>query len=363
MKKLLAILIFCCSLCPAGTIFLPAYPQDLLVVNEANGRVIDTVPLTTGIPLNIRLSSDHKFIYIVTVDHNGIEVLDVASHKIVNHFVLNTATRQYRFNWMGGGTPDSANKYYYTITKEIDKGADRFAVGKPKYTVIDLAQQKILRTVDIAPEDEAANESGPGRGGLDVSPDGKYLYQFRDSVVILDTSDFKVVQRIPLAKPEIQGMENLNFGAMLESIRTPGQRVSLFNSADPYVHNRVFGIGRFDLNSRQFEFSPIGPSPTAMSRLEVAPDKKNAYAVVTNGQHGNRRCEFWAFNLATNRITQTSEVPCHSRFTFGISSDGKKLYMYGEGYEIDVYDAATLKHEKTWDLGRDVTYGGMVVLP
>jgi hypothetical protein len=37
--------------------------------------------------------------------------------------------------------------------------------------------------------------------------------------------------------------------------------------------------------------------------------------------------------------------------------------MYGEGYEIEVYDAATLKHETTWDLGRDVTYGGIVVVP
>ena len=36
--------------------------------------------------------------------------------------------------------------------------------------------------------------------------------------------------------------------------------------------------------------------------------------------------------------------------------------MYGAGFEIDVYDAATFQHEATWDLGNDMT-GSMVVLP
>jgi hypothetical protein len=46
-----------------------------------------------------------------------------------------------------------------------------------------------------------------------------------------------------------------------------------------------------------------------------------------------------------------------------MSSDGKKLYIYGAGFEIEVYDTATLKLQKTWDLHTDVTYAGIVVLP
>ena len=42
-----------------------------------------------------------------------------------------------------------------------------------------------------------------------------------------------------------------------------------------------------------------------------------------------------------------------------MSPDGKKLYMYGAGFEIDVYDAATFQHEATWDLGNDMR-GGMI---
>jgi hypothetical protein len=46
-----------------------------------------------------------------------------------------------------------------------------------------------------------------------------------------------------------------------------------------------------------------------------------------------------------------------------MSSDGKKLYIYGAGFEIEVYDAATLKYERTWDLNTDITPAGIVVLP
>src|SRR6516165_12250694 len=153
---------------------------------------------------------------------------------------------------------------------------ERYEVGKPKYIVIDLGEQKIVKTVDLAREDE-----NNGRGGnFEISPDGKYLYQFRDKVVILNTDDFKVVDRIDLSKPDFPGMENVGFGGLLDSISEPGQHISLFNSADPIVHNRVFGIARFDLTTRQVTFTPIGPAPAGMAGLQVAPDKKNAYTVL-----------------------------------------------------------------------------------
>jgi hypothetical protein len=240
---------------------------------------------------------------------------------------------------------------------------DRYEIGKPKYTVIDLAQQKIAKAVDIPDQDESANAGGYGRGGFEISPDGKYLYQFRDSVVILNTDDFKVVDRIDLSKPDLPGMANVGFGGALDSIREPGHHVSLFNSADPIVHNRVFGIARFDLSSREVNFTPIGPAPSGMAGLQITPDKKKAYTVIANGNLGNKRCEFWTFDLASNHLAQTAEVQCRSRFSFGMSGDGKKLYIYGAGFEIEVYDAATLKYERTWDLNNDVTGAGMVVLP
>ena len=358
-NKLVFLAALFCAAAPGATLFLGAYPDSIIVFDEGKGQVIDKVKLTTGLPTSMRLSLDRKKIYVTTNDHSGLEVLDAATHKVTNHFVLNTPTKRYRFN---GGVPDPQDKVFYTVTTEMNKLSDRYEIGKLQYAVIDLAQQKVVKTVDIAHEDENANAGYYGRAGFEVSPDGKYLYQFRDKVVILNTDDFKVVDRIDLAKPDFPAMENVGFGGLLDSISEPGQHISLFNSADPIVHNRSFGIARFDLSTRRVDFTPIGPAPAGMAGLQVAPDKKNAYTVITTGVQGNKRCEFWAFDLGTSRITQTSEVPCRSRFSFGMAGDGKKLYFYGAGFEIEVYDAATLKHERTWDLNNDITGAGMIVL-
>ena len=360
MKKLLSLLPLSCLLAPAATVFLGAYPDSVMVFDEARGQVVDKIHLVTGLPTSMRLSMDRKKIYVTTNDHSGIEVIDVATHKVLNHFELNTPTKRYRFN---GGVADPQDKIFYTVTTEMNKLNDRYEIGKLKYTVIDLAQQKVVKTVDIAKEDENANAGFYGRAAFEISPDGKYLYQFRDKVVILSADDFHVVDRIDLAKPDFPGMENVGFGGLLDSISEPGEHVSVFNSADPIVHNRVFGIARFDLTTRQVNFTPIGPAPQGMAGLQVAPDKKHAYTVIATGEHGNKRCEFWAFDLTNDHITDRAEVPCRSRFSFGMAGDGKKLYFYGAGFEIEVYDAATLKYERTWDLNNDVTGAGMIILP
>jgi DNA-binding beta-propeller fold protein YncE len=355
MKRLLSLLTLCAFAASAGTLYLPAYPAAILVFDESKGQIVDRIPLETGTPMSMRLAPDRKKIYVTTVDHNGIEVIDVSTRKVINHFVLNTATKQYRFR---GGAVDPDGKLFYTVTKEIDKFPEHFEVGKAKYTVIDLAQQKIVRTADMSREDELSS-----RLAFEVSPDEKYLYQFGSKITILQTSDFKVVDTLDLAQPDFAGMENVRLGGDLDLIGQPGVHTSIFTSADPIVHNRVFGLARLDLARRQVNYDPIGPAPPGMAGLQVTPDKKLAYTIVANGMHGNKRCEFWAFDLTTDRLTQKVEVPCRTRFSFSMSSDGKKLYIYGAGFEIEVYDTATLKLQKTWDLHTDVTYAGIVVLP
>jgi len=272
--------------------------------------------------------------------------------------VLDDATHRYRVN---GGAPDPEGKLLYTSTTEITKQSDRYVIGRGKYTIVDLAQQKIVKTVD-EPQEGGRGGGGRGGGNFEVSPDGKYLYQFGQQVTVLNSSDFSVVERIPLEAPAGNPMENLGLGGIQEALSQPGQRVSLFTWSDPIVHNRVFGIARFDLNTRKFDFKPIGPSPAQVGRLYITPDQKMGYTMTENGFGGNRRCEFWGIDLVTTKLARTAEVPCRTRYSFGISSDGKKLYIYAAGYQIEVYDAATFKQEAVWDMTQDMT-GPMVVLP
>jgi DNA-binding beta-propeller fold protein YncE len=355
MKRLFSFLALSAAAASAGTLYLPAYPAAVLVFDEAQGQIVDRIPLTTGTPMSMRLASDHKTLYVTTIDHNGIEVIDLATRKVVNHFELNTPTTQFRFR---GGAVDAAGKFFYTVTREIDQRPEHFDIKPARYTVIDLEQQKIVRTAPMTVEDERSN-----RLSFEVSPDGKYLYQFGNQIKILQTSDFKVVNVLDLESPDSPGMDNIHLAGDLDLISQPGIHTSVFNSSDPIVHNRIFGIARLNLATREINYDPIGPAPSGMAGLQVTPDKKTAYTIVANGGTENKRCEFWRFDLTSDKLTQRQEVPCRTRFSFGMSTNGEKLYIYGAGFEIEVYDAATLKLEKTWDLKNDITYAGIAELP
>ena len=161
MKHLIALLSLWCVSASAGTLFCGAYPYWVLVIDEAQGKVTDKIRLETGLPTSIRISLDHKTIFVTTNDHSGVEVIDVATRKVTNHFVLNDATHKFRLN---GGAPDPDGKLLYTTTTQITKQADRYEIGKPKYTIVDLAQQKIAKTVDQPGADGSADAEGAAGG-------------------------------------------------------------------------------------------------------------------------------------------------------------------------------------------------------
>lgn len=338
----------------ASTLFLGSYPDQLLIFDEGAGAVTGRIKLASGLPTSMQLSADGRLVYVTTITTSGIEVIDTATKRVVNQFSLNDGPTRWRF-W--GGTPDPTGRFFYTVGTKIEKGVDRYTVSKPLYIVVDMRAKKVARTVEVDAEEERAS----GRGGFKISPDGRFLYIFGEKVVIVDTATLKAVDRIDLAKPEGTGLEEVGFGGQLENQRDPRRLVALFNAADPYIHNKIFGVARFDLTTRAFDFTPIGPAPDAMAGLQLSPDGNTAYTVVTNGKLGNKRCEFWRFDMKTNAVLDKAEFQCRSRFRFGLSGDGTKLYVYGASYDIEVYDAATLKREKTWDLGADTTGAGMVI--
>lgn len=342
----------------AGSLVMGAYPDKIMIVDDATGTVKERVQLAAGLPTSLRLSNDGKKIYITTITTGGIVTMDAATRKILSTFDLNTPTVKYRFN---GGAADPQGRFFYTVVTKIEKLTDRYTVSKPMYVAIDLAKKQIVRSVEVAPEDDTLNAGY--RTQFMVSPDGKLLYLFRDKVAILNTADFKEVGRIDLAKPAGFDLENGSFGSAMAAMHDNEQYIGLFNATDPLLHSKQFGIGRFNLAARSFDFQPIGPAPFTMDGLQVSPDGKNGYTVTTQGTLGNKRCEFWHIDLTSNQVVGNTEFPCRSRFTFGMSADGRKLYIYGASYDIDVYDAPTLKKEASWNLQADATMAGMVQIP
>ena len=76
MKNPIFLLTLFCAAAPGATLFLGAYPDSVIVFDEDKGQVVDKIPLTTGLPISMRLSMDRKKIYVTTNDHSGIEVID-----------------------------------------------------------------------------------------------------------------------------------------------------------------------------------------------------------------------------------------------------------------------------------------------
>src|SRR5207249_9415074 len=87
MKTLLSVLSLLTVFSAAAkgaTLFMGAYPDSIIVFDEAKGQVVDRIRLSTGLPTSMRLSLDRKKIYVTTNDHSGVEVLDAATHKVIN---------------------------------------------------------------------------------------------------------------------------------------------------------------------------------------------------------------------------------------------------------------------------------------
>jgi len=352
-----AIAVSVCALGAQGLIYVGAWQKQVLVIDEAEQKIIDKIPLTTGTASGLQISNDRRKLFVTTWAKNGIEVIDLASRKVTNHFLLDEGNRRV---WLSGVGADPQDRLLYTTTNVSIKQIDRFEQEPVKFAVIDLAQQKIIRTADYPKDEESMRVLDASHR---VSPDGKYLYEFRDNVLIFDTTDFKLVEKIELAQPRTPGMEMVRMEATNFAVDQPGIMTALFNAADPVVHRMVFGIARVDLSRRDFDFTPVGPAAKGMVALRVTPDGKTGYTVVVDdGPPGNRRSEFWVFDMSTRKLAKRVEFAGRATFNFGMSSNGKQLYVYS-GPALDVYDAATLQLQKVIDVNADMTTEIVAVPP
>ena len=336
-------------------IFFGTWPHHVVVFDSAQEKIVDNIDLKTDVPRTLILSPDRKKIYALTLNDNAIVTIDVATRKVLSSFTLNQGNQNVR---LVGLAPDPTGNYLYAIATIISKRMDHYDVDPAKFVVIDLAAKKITRTAAFPPDEGTFGF----RTAIKLSPDGKVLYLFRENILVFDTSEFKLLKKIDLAKPQVPDMENLSVNLLDDPNELPGKITSVFNAADGIIHRRVFGIGTVDLSNLSFDFTPIAPAPGTMTPLFLTPDRKTGYTVSITGDPGNRRCEFWAFDIASRKLIRSREFDGRTRFSFGLSADGTKLLIYGAGYQITVYDATTFEQRNDVDVPGDMTTN-FVVLP
>ena len=353
MKKLLAASLLAVSFLPAKTmLYLGTWPNQVLVIDESNYQIVKHIEMKTDVPRNLVLTTDKSKLIVATLKNSGIEIIDLAKGEVEDSFVLGSNNKRVS---IAGMAVDPTGTLLYSNTTIANKLIDRWEIGLPKLSVIDLKQHKITKEVEI-PASERSQAGGGNRGGnYRVSPDGKFLYQFGLAINIYDTATLKKVQTIELTKPSFPGMENVTFAPEVDPNDDANTLTGIFNTEDPIVHRQVFGIAKFQLNERKFEFTPIGPSVQGVSNIRYTPDHKKAYAVAISGTHGDRHCEFWGIDVPNVKLTQRQEFACRPRFSFATSSTGDALFIYSAGFELEVYDAPTMKLQKTISMDADIT--------
>src|SRR5262245_23026885 len=79
-----------------GTIYVGTYGKKILVLNEANLKVVDSIPISVGIPYSMALSFNRKHFYVLDPLVENVEVVDIATRKAIDKFTLSSGNTKVR---------------------------------------------------------------------------------------------------------------------------------------------------------------------------------------------------------------------------------------------------------------------------
>lgn len=340
--------------------YIGTLDKKLLVLDEHKDEVIGEIPLE-GVPRTTALSADQKQLYIINTKMS-LEVVDLAARKEISSFNLSDGRSKPRIaasavargvlaGRFSGLAVDPNGRYLYATMRAVIKDIDQYRIEPAKFVVIDLQDKSIAKSFDFPPE----FDQGFGfMATYKVSPDGKLLYVFDDDILVYDLATFKQVDRIALAKPPYPGASPYRLTVSEDPYDDPTKVTNVFTSVDPVVHKGTLGLATINLLTREVDYKPIGPA-LPMLGFMVSPDRKLGYSVMYYSAGGNRRTEWWVWDLQSHQVIKKSEFESRPTFRFGISSDGKQLFLYGAGSTFESFDADTLKSRKLLYLNKDTT--------
>jgi len=345
--------------------YIGTLDKKLLVIDEDKEEVVDTISLG-GIPRTTVLSGDRKKLHIFTTQML-LETVDLESRKLVSSFSLADPRSRPRMQasapdrlLLGGGgnarysglAVDPTGRFLYTTMKLVIKDIDEYRIEPPQFIAIDLQDKKIAKSWPFPKE----MDQGFGfNATYKVSPDGKLLYVFQDDILVFDLNTFKQVDKMELAQPPYPGASPYRLAANEDSMDDPNTVTSVFTSVDSVVHKGTLGMASINLNSRKVDYFPIGPLLPMMG-FQLSPDHKRGYSVMPKiGIGANRETEWWKWDIPSHTVVKKKAFESRPTFRFSVGGDGRKLYLYGAGSSLEVWDADTLESRKLLFLNKDTT--------
>ena len=338
-----------------GLMYVGTLDRKLLIITEDSGDIVGEISLG-GIPRTTVLSADKTKVHVITTQMQ-VETVDLATRQVVSSFPLSDGKSSPRMTRGAGGrgfsgiAVDPGGRYLYATISLAVKELDEFRIDPPQFVQIDLQEKKISKSI---PFPKGYDQGFGFAATYKISPDGKLLYVFDDDIVVFELATLKEVDRIPLSTPEYPGASPYRLATNDDPNDDPGKVTTVFTSVDPIVHRETLGLGVIDLNTRKVDFRPLGPAFPMIGFL-LTPDRKLGYSLMINRTLGNREAEWWVWDVPTHTVIKKVSVPSRATFRFGMSSDGKKLYLYGAGSTIEFFDAATLQSTKLLFLNKDTT--------
>jgi len=343
--------------------YIGTLDKKLLVIDENKEEVVDQIPLG-GIPRNTVLSADRKTLYIVSTQML-LETVDLPSRKVISSFSLADSRTRPRFQ---GNAPDLVNignnsrfsglavdpqgRFVYTTMRVVVKDLDQYRIEPPQFVAIDLQAKKIAKAW---PFPKGMDQGFGFNATYKVSKDGKLLYVFQEDILVFDLSTFQQVDRIELAQPPYPGESPYRLAAGEDTFDSPDTATSVFTAVDQVVHKGTLGLATIDLSTHQVEYHPIGPL-LPMIGFQLSPDHKRGYSVMPTVAAGaNRATEWWVWDIEHHKVIKKKEFESRPTFKFAVGGDGKRLYLYGAGSTLEIWDAETLESKKLIYLNKDTT--------
>ena len=345
--------------------------KKLLVIDEVKEEVVGEIPLG-GIPRTTALSADKKKLHIFTTQML-LQTIDLESRKIISSFnladprtrlriqanapdIVNAGNNGARFS---GIAVDPNGRYLYTTMRNAVKDIDQYRIDPPQFVAIDLQERKIVKAWPFPKE---MNQGFGFNATYKVSADGKRLYVFQEDILVFDLDSFKQIDRIELAQPPYPGASPYRLAASDDPFDAPDTVTSVFTSVDSIVHKGTLGLAKIDLTTRKVDYFPIGPL-LPMNGFQLSPDRKRGYSVMPKiGAGANRATEWWVWDIESHKVFKKKDFDTRPTFRFAVGGDGKKLYLYGAGSTLEVWDAETLESRKLIYLNKDTTTN-LITLP
>ena len=318
----------------------------MLVWDEATEQLVDRITMRNFVPAQVTLSQDETRLYVQDATLENVEVVDLASRRVIDEFTLSHDSIWVRIDEF---QPHPNGRQAVLHVKRYTKMRDRYSVEGPFLLEYDMEAKEVTDTI-AWPDDEERE-----RIRFEYSPDGETLYFFLQEIIAVDADTYEEIDRWEMAAPLEPGLGRANFPTGPGTYDEEGVATGLYRMTDPVQNRSMMGIARVRLTDEEVDFFTLGPSEP-VNQFALAPGGQKAYALYsTVGQY-----EFWEFDMGAQRVVRRQPFAGRPRMSLRVSADGEKVYVYGAGPTIDVYDAETLELLRTVEFDTDIGMSSVV---